>query len=314
MNKQKIIFPEDQIIVGLKIDVDTYRGTKIGVPALLDLLGSYGIKGSFFFSLGPDNMGRHLWRLFKPRFFMKMMRGNAAKLYGLDILLKGVFWPGPLIGMKFKSIMKRAKNEGHEIALHSYDHHKWQRQISKMSKKRVELEMNKALETWFDIFGDLPSAAGNPGWQLSGKWLDFFESEKAPSLLYRSDCRGPNAGFPIINGKTYKTMQIPTTLPTFDEVIGSDGIDENNYNDYIIKLLKPGKLNVLTIHTEVEGCAYHETFKDFLAQCKEKNIKFVPMIEIHSLLKNMNFKIKVKFEEIHGREGKLAVLGQPPQV
>src|SRR5258708_30708895 len=82
--------------VALKIDVDTFRGTRDGVPALLADLAAAGVRASFFFTLGPDNSGRAVLRVFRKRGFLgKMLRTNAARMYGWRTALYGPLLPAP---------------------------------------------------------------------------------------------------------------------------------------------------------------------------------------------------------------------------
>ena len=68
--------------LALKVDVDTFRGMKEGVPAIAEILTGYGLKASFFISFGPDRSGLAVLQLLRPSFLKKMIRTNAPGLYG----------------------------------------------------------------------------------------------------------------------------------------------------------------------------------------------------------------------------------------
>lgn len=263
--------------LGLRIDVDTYRGTRLGVPALCDILAKHGVKGSFFFSVGPDNMGRHLWRLLKPAFLIKMMRSNAASLYGWDILLRGTFFPGPVIGRKCADEIRRASDEGHEIGLHAWDHHAWQAKIDRMSPADQYRHLDRGFQLLSDICGKEPTCSAAPGWKANEETL--IQKELFP-FAYNSDCRGHSIFLPEVDERLLTQPQIPVTLPTYDEIIGRDGITNSTFNNHILTLIKPDQLNVLTIHAEVEGIVCSSLFDDFLTQAIQRNIEVVPCGEL----------------------------------
>jgi len=259
---------------GLRIDVDTWRGTQQGVPNLCRLLVEHAIKATFFFSVGPDNMGRHVWRLLRPAFLWKMLRTKAVRLYGWDILLRGTFWPGPLIGKKLSSVVRDAAQTGHEIGLHAWDHHAWQAHIDKMDSSAIYRSLQKGFDQLTHILGKAPACSAVPGWKCNDVVL--LEKEKL-GFHYNSDCRGEAIFYPLVDGKELSQPQIPVTLPTYDETIGHHGITENNYNEHLLSLIRPDRLNVLTIHAEVEGIACLDLFKDFLNRAQEQGVSFVPL-------------------------------------
>ena len=264
----------ERIRAGLRVDVDTLRGTKVGVPALLAVLQRHAIRASFFFSVGPDNMGRHLWRLLRPAFFMKMLRSRAASLYGWDILFKGTLWPGPLIGRQAAAEIRQTAAAGHEIGLHAWDHHRWQTKIEHFSQAEVGQEISKGRQLLSEIIGRPIDCSAAPAWRVTPAAL--LAREKFPAR-YHSDCRGHSIFYPVTENGRLTQPQVPATLPTYDELIGRNGIDAGNYNEHLLGLFRPDSLNVLTIHAEAEGGACLAMFTDFLKRAAGRNISFYPL-------------------------------------
>ncbi|MCF6174213.1 MAG: 4-deoxy-4-formamido-L-arabinose-phosphoundecaprenol deformylase [Victivallaceae bacterium] len=288
--------------IGLRVDVDTYRGTKQGVPELCRIFKKYDIEASFFFSVGPDNMGRHLWRLLNPTFLWKMLRSNAVGLYGSEIILMGTMWPGPQIGKRLGHIIKATAENGHEIGLHAWDHHREQSKIEQLSIAEIKDIIERGIETLINITGNPPTASAVPGWRCNDKVLQVKESF---GFKYNSDCRGYSIFYPQVADQVLKTVQVPVTLPTYDEVIGSNGINNENYNDYMLSLLQPEQLKVLTIHAEAEGGKCSAMFENFVQNATAKGYEFVPLGNIVDTAKQFKSETIVP-KNFPGREGWLA--------
>ena len=112
--------------LALKIDVDTYRGTREGVPRLVEALQRFNAQATFFFSLGPDHTGRAIKRVFRPGFIGKVSRTSVLEHYGIKTLLYGTLLPAPDIGRKCADIMRSVRDAGFETGIHCYDHIRWQ--------------------------------------------------------------------------------------------------------------------------------------------------------------------------------------------
>jgi undecaprenyl phosphate-alpha-L-ara4FN deformylase len=263
------------VSIGLRIDVDTFRGTRDGVPRLLTLLERRGVRGTWFMTLGPDNMGRHAWRLLRPAFAMKMMRSGAASLYGWDILLRGTFWPGQVISRHLADSLRLPERAGHEVGLHAWDHHRWQVGAERLPDEAMNMQLERATEAFVQVYGRAPSCAAAPGWRFHERLLALPASRR---FDWRSDARGAAEPFlPMLGQEPLPQPQVPVDLPTYDEGVGRGPGADERWNAMLLHKLSDGKPHVLTVHAESEGGAKAELFGRFLDAAIAAGHRFEPL-------------------------------------
>ena len=297
--------------IGLKVDVDTLRGTREGVPRLMALLGKLGLDATFYFSVGPDNTGRAMRRVFRKGFAQKVARTSVLKHYGLKTLLYGVLLPGPDIGRSAGAVMRSVHDAGFEVGLHTYDHVRWQDYVARATAAWTRVEFERGLEAFERVFGFLPQSHAAAGWQINPHGLAL---EQEYGLRYASDTRGGPPFFPVLAQGTSSCPQLPTTLPTFDEVLGVDGVDESTIAEAVFRLSAAAEaqpsdnLQVFTLHAELEGMRLLDAFESLLVKWRESGASITRMATIHERAMQRPLPVRaVVMGEVAGRSGLLAV-------
>ena len=258
--------------LALKVDVDTDRGTRVGVPQLVADCRAVGAPAAFLFSLGPDQTGRAITRIFRPGFFQKVSRTSVVQIYGLRTLLNGTLLPAPHIGRRNAETMRAVRAAGFEVGIHCYNHYRWQVYVQTMAIEQVRAEFVAARAEFRRIFGVEAHTAGAPGWQSNARSRQVYDEA---GLLYASDTRNGAPFFPRIAGKGFETLEIPSTLPTFDELMGRPEYPDAALVPHYRALLQPDRLNVFTLHAEIEGMGRLAQFRSLLEGWRADRVKFV---------------------------------------
>lgn len=311
-------------LLTLKIDVDTYRGTREGVPNLVRMLNAHQARATFLFSLGADHTGWALRRAFRPGFFSKVARTSVLEHYGLKTLMYGVLLPAPNIGKDCAAEMHAVRDAGFECGIHTWDHVQWQDHVHGQGAAWTLRMMRNAATRYTQVFGAPSQTHGAAGWQMNPVAIGEHETT---GYRYASDGRamlnddgslasedsGPHRL--QSNNKTLPCIQLPTTLPTLDELLGReiDGtvITSANIAEHLLKLTAGAtRDHVYTLHAELEGQKLAPVFEQLLTGWKNQGYQLASMADYHDKVKNDTLpSCQLTWGEVPGRSGQLIVQG-----
>ena len=283
--------------IALKIDVDTYLGALTGVPALNLILKQNEAAGTFFFSLGPDHSGQEL------------RSSSLGNYYALRTRLHGRLLPGPDIGSRCANILRETRNAGFEVGIQSWDRAKWDKTIRTAKTPWVEAEMAKACKRFSEIFAEIARCHAASGWRMNRHALRLTQRL---GFAYASDCRGHSPFIPVIDGEIVSCPQIPTSLPTLDEILSAEpGFSPDQAVDRILQCSTdiPGD-HVFTLRAELEGMKFCSAFERLLAGWKNNGYQLVALSDIHSTLDVKELpRHVIRFSDIPGRSGQRMIQG-----
>jgi undecaprenyl phosphate-alpha-L-ara4FN deformylase len=140
--------------------------------------------------------------------------------------------------------------------------------------------------------------------------------EREYGLEFASDTRGHMPFWPMLQGRRSSCPQLPTTLPTFDELLGREGIDESTIAAAVFRRSESNaaganRLQVFTLHAELEGMLLLNSFESLLTQWRAAGATITRMAAIHQLAIQRPLPDQaIIMGQVPGRSGLLAM--QPP--
>lgn len=296
----------------LKVDVDTFVGTRDGVPALWRALERADVSATFLFSLGPDHTGRAIRRVFRRGFLAKVRRTSVVSNYGLRTLLYGTLLPGPKIAARCRDVLRETAKRGHEVGIHVHDHVEWQDRVAHADEAWTRREFLRACEVFEDVFHLAPRTHGAAGWQTN---LHLLRLEREFGFTHASDVRGSTPFVPAIGDEAIAgpaVAQWPTTLPTLDELVGHAQLGTRDPVDFLLDATASTaqQNHVYTLHAELEGAAYVDAFTRLLRGWQEQGRTFVTLAECAAQTPRATLPLATIVEgEVPGRSGTLSVQG-----
>jgi undecaprenyl phosphate-alpha-L-ara4FN deformylase len=119
---------------------------------------------------------------------------------------------------------------------------------------------------------------------------------------------------PVANGVVIDVPQMPTTLPTLDELIGRPDLEGVDPIDHLFSLTdgQPDRDHVYTLHAELEGNTYLGDFERLLRGWRTRGVELIDMAAYATGLRPDDLpRCEMVEGTVEGRSGLLACQGAP---
>ncbi len=150
--------------------------------------------------------------------------------------------------------------------------------VAVCSQPGIREEIEDSFEVYRAVIGTSARSFAAPGWRTSGAALKILDEI---GIAYHSDTRGHAPYRCSVDGMILRAPEIPTTLPTMDEVMGTEGLESPDaIVRFYLERFSDSTLNVHTIHAETEGMGQLDTFVAIVHGLKERGARFVQLGEV----------------------------------
>jgi undecaprenyl phosphate-alpha-L-ara4FN deformylase len=116
----------------------------------------------------------------------------------------------------------------------------------------------------------------------------------------------------VVDGELIDCPQLPTTLPTLDELIGVDGLTAASVAAHLLDITaqEPRHPHVYTLHAELEGMQLGGVFDALLTGWREQGYTLQPMRDLISAVNREALpRHRLDRGSVSGRAGTLMTQG-----
>lgn len=273
--------------LSFRVEVDSLRGALEGVPALLKLFDEHHVEATFLLSLGPDYSSNPLKYLLPWSLLSKL--------------------PASRIGNRAADNLKKIPEVGHEVGVAPFFAEAWRRGAAFFDKDDTRRIFDSASAAFQRLFGEKPRLFGASGWQINPYVLQL---EEAFGFKYATDTRGKTVFLPQLQGVNSGCVQIPTTLPTVDEMLARDKLAVDKVHEYLFaesqRVLPSGE--VFSINAEREGIDLFDVLEKLIVMWKGSQWEFRTLGALYASLGDAEIpRHQIGWSEPEGRAGHVAM-------
>ncbi len=235
--------------VALKIDVHSLAGATQGVPALLRLLDTYRVRASFCIATGRAD-------------------GWLGRLI-----------PGPGIERRAAAELRAIRAAGHELGIAFDNAPQWRRKVAQADAVWTRANATASVARFERLLGERPTFGAAPDWQINPHLLTIQDEW---GWQWASDTRGRYPFLPVLQGVRSDCIQIPTTLPTMDELLVSRRAAPDDVHEYLYtesRHVRPAG-HVYTANAGREGIRFLRTMEKLIVMWKGQERALRPLGEI----------------------------------
>ncbi len=202
--------------------------------------------------------------------------------------------------------MRSVRDDGYEVGIHCYDHIRWQDYVADEDAEWTQRELQLAIDRFTEIFGEAPKAHAAAGWQTNRHALRLTQRL---GFDYSSDTRGSHPFIPTWHAEIIACPQLPTTLPTLDELLNREDVTPDSVAQQLLQLTRfpPATGHVFTLHAELEGGKLLPIFEQLLEGWKQQGYELVSMRQYLEGLEGALPRHEVVMGPVEGRVGSLAL-------